>query len=283
MDPISFDVMTDPVSTADGQTYDRQYISDWFEVRRKERLPLTSPLTGLKLPNDELIPSEKHIKLLDELRNDFDGVGGDGQGTSESPNIMVHSDIFVQLDRLVQDGMLAKLMNGGLRTPQIVVIGVESHGKSTLLERLIGFAIFPKSARGVAKMCTRCPIRVHLRRSVEGKISSVCVIDRITSRRVRGSIEYAPLDRINLVVHQKMNMLMAEHPRKFLLSDKEIVVNVTQPYCPNLDILDLPGIVAARALTRDDFDGDLFQQSTDLIKTIIESDKKFSIFLLVSF
>lgn len=277
LDPISLDVMTDPVATADGQVYDREFIQEWFKLQEAHRSPFTSPLTGLELENTNLIPSQKHITLLDKLRN------SEVEAADKHP-IMVNSEIFVLLDKLLQHESLANLiMKGGLRAPQIVVIGMESHGKSTLLERLIGFSIFPKSGRGVTKLCTRCPIRVHLRRSLVGEISTVGIHDRSTNMPIPGSYAYVPLDRINKVVHEKMNEMMEATPRLFLSSTKEIVVNVAQPYCPNLDVLDLPGIVSGRAITREGFDGDLFKQSTDLIKSIIASDKSFSMFLLVSF
>lgn len=52
------------------------------------------------------------------------------------------------------------------RVPRAVVIGGESVGKSTLGERMTGFPIFPRAAR----VCTRCPVIVHMRTdpSVDG-------------------------------------------------------------------------------------------------------------------
>ena len=64
---ISQDIMTDPVKTIDGFTYDRVSIERWFENSWK------SPLTGLELeskalvPNDELkIQIEEFYKKLEE-------------------------------------------------------------------------------------------------------------------------------------------------------------------------------------------------------------------------
>ena len=50
--PLTMEVMTDPVITADGQTYERTEIESWFA--RGER---TSPLTGAELPNTNLTPN----------------------------------------------------------------------------------------------------------------------------------------------------------------------------------------------------------------------------------
>jgi len=48
--PITAEIMTDPVSTADGFTYEREAISEW--LRTKD----TSPRTGAKLESKKLIP-----------------------------------------------------------------------------------------------------------------------------------------------------------------------------------------------------------------------------------
>ena len=49
--PITDDIMRDPVSTADGQTYERAAIESWLE--RSD----TSPATGAQLPSKTLIPN----------------------------------------------------------------------------------------------------------------------------------------------------------------------------------------------------------------------------------
>ena len=49
--PITGEVMTDPVSTADMQTYERVAIEDWF--RRGNE---TSPSTGADLRNPDPTP-----------------------------------------------------------------------------------------------------------------------------------------------------------------------------------------------------------------------------------
>jgi hypothetical protein len=66
--------------------------------------------------------------------------------------------IFTQLDSLRD--ILAKTLEGW-QPPQLVVIGQESSGKSTLLERLAMIPIFPKDDN----ICTRLPIHVRLRNS----------------------------------------------------------------------------------------------------------------------
>ena len=49
--PITSEIMTDPVSTSDGFTYEREAITEW--LRTKD----TSPKTGAKLESTTLIPN----------------------------------------------------------------------------------------------------------------------------------------------------------------------------------------------------------------------------------
>jgi len=61
--PISQEVMREPVVTADGQTYERCNIEEWFR-----RGYVTSPLTNLSLPSKELVPN----LALQQAVADFD-------------------------------------------------------------------------------------------------------------------------------------------------------------------------------------------------------------------
>lgn len=59
--PITHDVMTDPVVSADGYTYERAAIARWFETSRK------SPVTGQMLPHADLVPNQSVRTLLKTL------------------------------------------------------------------------------------------------------------------------------------------------------------------------------------------------------------------------
>jgi len=58
---ISQDVMTDPVKTVDNHTYDRTSIERWFQHR------LTSPLTGLTLASNLLVPNDTLREQIHEF------------------------------------------------------------------------------------------------------------------------------------------------------------------------------------------------------------------------
>ena len=60
--PITQEVMHDPVSTVDGQVYERSAIAAWLEARD------TAPLTGAVLPMKLLIPNVPLRSLIREWR-----------------------------------------------------------------------------------------------------------------------------------------------------------------------------------------------------------------------
>mmetsp|Transcript_10179 Transcript_10179/g.27670 ORF Transcript_10179/g.27670 Transcript_10179/m.27670 type:complete len:550 (-) Transcript_10179:392-2041(-) len=59
--PITQSIMSDPVSTADGHTYERASIEKWLEENT------TSPVTGLHLTNRTLIPNHSLRKIIGDL------------------------------------------------------------------------------------------------------------------------------------------------------------------------------------------------------------------------
>lgn len=61
--PISREIMTDPVVTADGQSYEKAAIERWLAGHN------TSPATGASLPNKELIPNITLKKLIKDYQD----------------------------------------------------------------------------------------------------------------------------------------------------------------------------------------------------------------------
>jgi hypothetical protein len=56
-DPISLELISDPVMTDDNLTYDRETIQEWFAACRRNGKELTSPVTNQRLKTDELRPN----------------------------------------------------------------------------------------------------------------------------------------------------------------------------------------------------------------------------------
>ena len=153
--PISGEIMVSPVLAADGKSYEREWIEKYFEDRDEHDLPITSIFTGL-LMSRELIPNRDLQSAIQKaLRND-PTLSTNLSKKISSINCL--NSVFKELDQLRD--VLAETLEGW-KPPQLVVIGAESTGKSSLLERLIMMPLLPTAET----VCTRLPIHVQLRNS----------------------------------------------------------------------------------------------------------------------
>eukprot|EP01013_Petalomonas_cantuscygni_P002002 TRINITY_DN12030_c0_g1_i1.p1 TRINITY_DN12030_c0_g1~~TRINITY_DN12030_c0_g1_i1.p1 ORF type:complete len:949 (-),score=7.64 TRINITY_DN12030_c0_g1_i1:74-2920(-) len=66
--PITGELFEDPVTTADGHTYDCKVIAEWFARRKAMGRPPSSPATGLDLPSSAVIPNLTVRKLVTAWR-----------------------------------------------------------------------------------------------------------------------------------------------------------------------------------------------------------------------
>ena len=99
--------MVDPVVAADGHTYEREAILRWWGRRR------TSPLTGLRLPSDELLPNYALKSVIQEWREGLHAT---------------------RLDQLV--GRIARCSTPAEAAKAIAELGEEAHDSS--MRRVLG-------------------------------------------------------------------------------------------------------------------------------------------------
>jgi hypothetical protein len=272
LDPISLDIMHDPVQLVDGHTYDRRSIQTWLNTLKKNGRQLISPLTNLPLSSETLTPNE-------ELKNDLKQFLS-SKSTVQASDIRfsLKSNIFHELGRFASLPVLEKL---DLKSPKIIVIGNESHGKSTLLERIIGLPLFPKE-KGI---CTRCVIRVHLRRCTAD--APLAVAEITTKRKINlfsssteSPVIFTAFDNIREKIQETMTELVAHDVQKrMILDDYEIIVKIRLPNCVNLDILDVPGLVTT---TPAGVIQNLPQVTQNLALRILQQEKQDAIVLLVN-
>lgn len=278
--PITYDVMKDPVVASDKITYERAAITQWMTRLEEQGQEVVSPITKKPLKK-KLIPNIEMKKALVEIAALHHVPGRDvtlreaviAMNEDIVPEITgltraLSSDEFEALDALMHLDLMAQLK---LQAPQVVVLGTENHGKSTLLERLIGFPIFPRGKEYT--ICTRCPTRVKLRRQVGTNISRVFVRNRATQEIVEGTLEHVALGRMCQAVQMLMDDMHQSDPTRLIFDDREVVIEIHVPYCPNIDILDLPGLVAVPKAVAD--------VSYALSKSIVVAESAHSIFMLV--
>lgn len=111
--------------------------------------------------------------------------------------------------------------------PNIVVIGDESTGKSSLLEAITKCKIFPRDS----KICTKFPIRVRLSTGTQRYTISYKEDDDDVNKDIIDKNE------IYLIIRDLMEKIPDDQ-----ISENEIVVTISEPTLPSFELLDLPGI-----------------------------------------
>ncbi|CAJ1455023.1 unnamed protein product, partial [Effrenium voratum] len=189
-----------------------------------------------------------------------------------------------------------------LSAPQVIMLGQESTGKSTLLERLTGLPIFPRNA----DLCTRALIKVRLRRGEQRKLR-LLVQDMQTQRDedpqgaqpgqgleleleglgaavMKEMTRQVRLEALRLEVPGKDEAYYAANvkatplePSDGLCTKKLLVVELVSPKAPNLDVVDCPGLVAASARGRP---ADVAASTAGLVRSYAKKHREGGLFVV---
>lgn len=151
MDYFTQRLMIDPVIAEDGHDYDRKSILQWFHDRNRTNQPIVSPYTkevmGESLtPNSELRLQIQYRCIL--LAQEVDIVRSDHL----KPACSLRD--FAPLFQAIRDADPTTWTRK--QRFRLVIIGSESSGKSSLLERLCLLRLFPTAQR----ICTVLPIKI---------------------------------------------------------------------------------------------------------------------------
>ncbi|GAB2246032.1 hypothetical protein Droror1_Dr00001525 [Drosera rotundifolia] len=119
-------------------------------------------------------------------------------------------------------------------SPAILVVGHQTDGKSALIEALMGFQF--NHVGGGTK--TRRPVTLHMKYNEEC-VGPVC---GIVDEEGNGVVKEKSLEEIQAYI-QSENLRLENEACQF--SPKEIIIRVEYKYCPNLTIIDTPGLIAA--------------------------------------
>eukprot|EP01041_Mallomonas_annulata_P009012 gene9012-18658_t len=259
LDVITYELIKDPVIAEDNVTYGRANILDWFAQCKARNEPITSPMTRSEI-GETLRPNYPIQRSLEVFQNSADSTSSAPE--SEAPSIAQLAKVFEVIDP-IRD-LLASIK---WQPPAIVVLGNEKSGKSSLLERLAMIPIFPKAKQ----ICTRMAIHVRLRRG-PAKPPLVEVYDKVAGAVLRDMV--IPMEKGNEYVNDAMErILMAENDGviRGICNRKMLVLHVSSPSAPNLDLVDLPGLVSTfvrgepenmQALTRELVENYIKENST---------------------
>lgn len=171
---------------------------------------------------------------------------------------------FVQLSSDFNN--VSKQLGLNISFPSIVLVGSQSSGKSTLVNRLIGMPLIPTGG----KMVTRTPINIQL-------------IHETTDEKIElgyynnGVWESAKTLYYNMINFDKDMQIQIEYLTEALagknknISYEEIHLRIYKKDVPNLNFIDLPGLTAIACRDKGQPD-DIKEQITALITKYINNE-----------
>ncbi|XP_008781610.2 dynamin-like protein ARC5 [Phoenix dactylifera] len=127
---------------------------------------------------------------------------------------------------------LAQEFETPFEAPAVLVVGHQTDGKSALVEALMGFQF--NHVGGGTK--TRRPITLHM------KYNPTCELPwcRLVSDADPAVAHFKSLAEIQAYIEAE-NMRLESDPCQF--SEKEIIIKIEYKYCPNLTMIDTPGLI----------------------------------------
>lgn len=285
IDPLTHGVMRDPVEAADGYTYDKASLDKWFEEAKGRGEGPVSPITRVPLSTADYnanvaLKTEIDARVVELSVSAGTAIGAEIVANMPEPEVATIRElnsIFAHLDP-IRSVLQSTLVD--FSPPQIVVIGQESSGKSTLLERISMMSIFPRLEQDGAvdvSTCTRVRIEVELRNSESNEIPTIQVIDSLSREPIEGFKEpiLVPATNGHVDVRKAMNDLISkiqDADEDTYVTAQIIKLTVKGPQVPSIDIVDLPGMRNA---------GDGVQVTRKMVDEHVESSVGRSLFLFV--
>ncbi|POM59808.1 hypothetical protein PHPALM_31408 [Phytophthora palmivora] len=175
-----------------------------------------------------------------------------------------------------------------LTLPQIVVIGQESSGKSSVLESLAMLPLFPRDS----DICTRLPILLKMRHMSHGNVEvegdpelmphcprgDVVMTEQQIKMRliysdsrepVESERNFTPEEAAQLMRKWMDQIVKDEHDDEQLkgVVDHVLEIEIRSPNVPNLNLIDLPGIVAGKLIDEPD---DMMQRTRALVEKYLQ-------------
>lgn len=153
------------------------------------------------------------------------------------PNGVASSEgkLFENLRRLIS--VVDDLRDVGLQKyinlPRIVVVGTQSGGKSSVLESIVGLDFLPRGD-GVV---TRRPLElrlVHVSESDKGRIADSWAVFAALPDKI-----FTDFDQVRAEINRQTDLVAGKNKG---IIDDPIVLSVYSLTCPDLTVIDLPGV-----------------------------------------
>ena len=179
------------------------------------------------------------------------------------------SNQFDALDKMVQVGALLRDVSPDFDVPNIVVVGAQSSGKSSVLEHATGLA-FPRGEG----MCTRVPTVVSVEGCQGDPTLSISVnadfSDEWNPRPVYGDAE---------AFGRAISALTDKLTRQGEIGEQPIYIKLRAPKAPTFTLTDVPGITCNSTLVADDV---IEKQTVELTRKMIGTHPNTLVLVVLS-
>jgi hypothetical protein len=166
---------------------------------------------------------------------DLDDDSGSGYGLHKSKQLKIEDEkggyLYVQLRKFIN--VIDELRDVGLQEhislPRIAVLGQQSSGKSSVLENIVGIDMLPRAAG----LCTRRPLEMRLNHIYEEDTKPWATFDEIPGEK------FTDFAKVTQAIEKLTDKVAGTNNN---IVDNPIVVHVYSPTCPDLTLIDLPGL-----------------------------------------
>jgi hypothetical protein len=274
--PITNAIFEEPVVASDGRTYSKAALSSLIASCKERGLPVASPF-GDPLSEDFKPDPSMAAAILKYKEERAARVGAPdppnsaprGAARRDAPN-SANVKSLAELGRIfaLLDGSLRELLAAtldGWQPPQVVVVGEESSGKSSVLERLMMTPLLPRDET----ICTRLPIHVRLRHSDQALPSKLEVYNVKTRTTERGPYVIAAQSGAADVSEEMRRIIKEEQGElRGVSATRIIILHISSPDVPYLDLIDMPGLVTAPSGNEP---SDMASQTEAVVKAHLQS------------
>ena len=169
------------------------------------------------------------------------------------------------------NAIFSKNHNINVEIPQLVVVGSQSSGKSSLLNNIINMDILPTGKN----MVTRMPLNIQLFQTEDNQrlefgmytngfwktSSSINLTENTIQPQISESIKEMIIQQTNKIIGNNKN-----------ISHEQLVIKIYSKNVPNLSLVDLPGLTMV-ACTDQGQPKDIKQQIIKLVSSYIKSER----------
>lgn len=169
----------------------------------------------------------------------------------------------------LKDAQVEKYFN----LPTVAVVGIQSSGKSSVLEGLIGLDILPRSDG----LCTRTPIELRMYNTSSEEYAIVMVVKN-SNDMTETPLKVTDLNELKKIIIEQTDY-KAGYQKNIV--DKPIIISIYSTKCPDLTVVDLPGIVN-NPLEGSDQPKDIDEITWNISKKYCEKEETIMLCVLAS-